>query len=98
MTSDAYDKITVDGHTFDRITYALFLIAQARPNGDNGWTITQGSYTTGVAQSGGTHAGGGAFDITTGGNADQRVHALRAVGCAAWHRLPSEGDWPEHIH
>lgn len=96
--TDAYRTTEVQGHTLDNLTYAAFLTAQARgKGGDNEWTITQGSYNTSVSQSGGTHDGGGAFDLTPF-NADQRVHALRAVGFAAWHRLPSEGDWPEHIH
>jgi len=59
--------------------------------------ITQGSYSTSVAASAGTHAGGGVVDVgsptTTGAQS-----ALRRVGFAAWIRLPSQGPWGRHIH
>jgi hypothetical protein len=60
--------------------------------------ITQGSYSTSVAASGGTHAGGGAMDTNGPGGWNTAVAALRRVGFAAWHRLPSQGPWGEHIH
>lgn len=65
--------------------------------------ITQGGYNKGgVAASAGTHDGGGALDIrATNLTAAQRVEAvrcLRTVGFAAWLRLPTEGNWPYHIH
>lgn len=64
--------------------------------------ITQGCYSGGVAASGGTHAGGGAFDFSVRGltltQINSRVKALRRVGFAAWHRVPSEGNWGPHIH
>lgn len=64
--------------------------------------LTQGSYSGGVAASGGTHNGGGVFDFSVRGltrtQINRRVKALRRVGFAAWHRLPSEGPWPAHIH
>lgn len=65
-------------------------------------TLVQGSYNTGVSASAGTHDGGGAVDVTCRNlNAAQKgqvVNALRKVGFAAWHRLPSQGPWSEHIH
>ena len=52
--------------------------------------------------SAGTHDGGGAADISIGHRCGRRipfvVRALRRVGFAAWHRLPSQGPWEEHIH
>src|SRR5262245_55872373 len=64
--------------------------------------LSQGSYSTSVGQSAGTHDGGGALDVRvrdmTGSQKDAVVWALRKIGFAAWHRLPSQGDWPEHIH
>lgn len=60
--------------------------------------ITQGSYSTRVAASGSTHAGGGAMDTDGPGGWNAAVRALRAVGFAAWHRTPSQGPWGHHIH
>lgn len=65
--------------------------------------ITQGCYNNGaVAASAGTHDGGGAVDIRAktlnAAQVGEAVNILRKVGFAAWHRLPSEGNWPEHIH
>ncbi|MGH3647493.1 MAG: peptidoglycan-binding protein [Micromonosporaceae bacterium] len=64
--------------------------------------VTQGSYSTSVGASAGTHAGGGAVDISVRSmSTTQRwrtVKALRTVGFAAWLRTPSQGDWPYHIH
>lgn len=60
-------------------------------------TIVQGSYHKGTSQSAGTHDGGGVVDLLAY-QADRKVRALRAVGFAAWHRTPDQGDWPEHVH
>jgi TP901 family phage tail tape measure protein len=60
--------------------------------------ITQGSYSTRVAASGGTHAGGGVMDTNGPGGWNAAVSALRAAGFAAWHRTPSQGPWGHHIH
>lgn len=92
-----YKKVQYQGHTLDQLTRAALLTAQEKFGEDVPATMSQGSYNSSVPQSGGTHDGGGAFDLSPF-NADRRVHALRSVGFAAWHRFPSEGDWPEHIH
>lgn len=64
--------------------------------------LTQGCYSGGVSASAGTHSGGGAFDFSVRGltltQINRRVRALRRVGFAAWHRVPSEGPWQSHIH
>jgi hypothetical protein len=60
--------------------------------------ITQGSYSTRVAASGSTHAGGGAMDTNGPGGWNAAVSALRKVGFAAWHRTPAMGPWGHHIH
>lgn len=60
--------------------------------------ITQGSYSTSVAASGGTHSGGGAMDTNGPGGWSTAVSALRKSGFAAWHRTPSQGPWGHHIH
>jgi hypothetical protein len=60
--------------------------------------ITQGSYSTSVAASGSTHAGGGAMDTNGPRGWNAAVKALRLAGFAAWHRTPSQGPWRDHIH
>jgi hypothetical protein len=50
-----------------------------------------------VSASGNTHDGGGAVDLTAA-NWQDKVHALRAVGFAAWHRPAIPGLWGEHVH
>lgn len=63
--------------------------------------LTQGSYSTSVSASAGTHAREG-FDFSVRGltrtQINRRVAALRRVGFVAWHRLSTEGPWPAHIH
>jgi hypothetical protein len=60
--------------------------------------ITQGSYSTRVAASGSTHAGGGAMDTNGPRGWNTAVAALRKAGFAAWHRTPAQGPWNHHIH
>jgi TP901 family phage tail tape measure protein len=60
--------------------------------------ITQGSYSTSVAASGSTHAGGGAMDTDGPRGWGAAVAALRKANFAAWHRTPSQGPWGHHIH
>jgi hypothetical protein len=60
--------------------------------------ITQGSYSTSVAASGGTHSGGGAMDTNGPRGWNTAVSALRRSGFASWHRTPSQGPWGHHIH
>lgn len=96
----AYDRTSLRGITLDQMTKQAILDTEHRL----GVTLTllQGSYNAGrVTASAGTHDGGGAVDIAPRANGKtpaQIVHALRAVGFAAWHRLPIPGVWGEHIH
>lgn len=74
-----------------------------------GQAITQGSYTNAVEASFGTHAGGGAVDLSVidpsdfsvlYDEIDPLIHALRQAGFAAWFRDFNdlyEGS-PVHIH
>lgn len=95
--TDAYEIIEWRGKLFDRMTVQA--IEAAEKVAGQTFTIYQGSYNGGgVSASAGTHDGGGAVDIKTGVTPDRLVRALRTVGFAAWHRLPSEGPWGEHIH
>jgi len=58
--------------------------------------VYQGSYSTNVAGSAGTHAGGGAVDFATWDAAT--IQVMRECGGAAWHRTPAQGPWIEHAH
>jgi hypothetical protein len=62
---------------------------------------TQGSFSTAVDKSKGTHAGAGAIDLSIKGLDDPRVNSIvklmRQIGFAAWHRTESDGFTP-HIH
>jgi hypothetical protein len=63
--------------------------------------LTQGSYSTNVSASGGTHDGGGVVDINVYGWTDSVIwdvlHASRCMGGVAWHRTPAQG-FAYHIH
>ncbi|WP_436771586.1 glycoside hydrolase family 25 protein [Yinghuangia sp. YIM S09857] len=58
--------------------------------------VTQGSFSTGVSASAGTHDGGGVLDLVPVGY--DEVKALRRAGFAAWNRLKGDGFPDEHIH
>jgi GH25 family lysozyme M1 (1,4-beta-N-acetylmuramidase) len=67
--------------------------------------ITQGSFSSTVTTSKGTHDRGGVIDISVRGpgpSTARKVRVLRKEGFAAWHRLPSqfkpEEKVSEHIH
>lgn len=97
MPNDPYDLVQHDGNTVDRITHEALKVAERRLCYE--LTITQGSYRNGSGDpdSAGTHDGGGVVDLTSF-EALRKVKVLREIGFAAWRRLPSEGDWPEHVH
>lgn len=65
------------------------------------WPV-QGSYSTGVSASGGTHSGGGAVDITLTNLSDAAARqietVMRRVGFAAWYRPAIPGTWNRHVH
>jgi len=75
----------------------------------SGYAITQGSYTNDVSASFGTHAGGGAVDLSVlrrgtytvlWDDIEPLLHALRTAGFAAWLREYGElyEGSPIHIH
>jgi hypothetical protein len=94
-----YGRTDVRGHTLDNLTdYALLAVEAELGYTPRSLTILQGSYNAGgVGASAGTHDGGGAVDLSPV-NAAAKVHALRKVGFAAWHRSAIPGVWGEHIH
>lgn len=94
-----YGRVTYGGMTVNKRTRTLLIRAEVKLGGK--FTLSQGSYSTGVSASAGTHDGGGTVDISVSGlSAKTRleaVTALRTVGFAAWLRTPAEG-FSYHIH
>lgn len=85
-----YSDEQLDLSTFQKIRQAENIIGALL-------NITQGSYSTRVAASGSTHAGGGVFDVV-GGDLRRIERTLRSLGFAAWLRDPSQGPWGYHVH
>jgi hypothetical protein len=93
-------------------TLAMLAHAQELYGGEialTGYAITQGSYSGAVAASFGTHAGGGAVDLSVmrqgtytvlWDDIEPLLRALRVAGFAAWLREYGElhPDSPIHIH
>lgn len=91
-----YDLTTHDGKRVDWLTKSFLLAMEERLGYE--LTIVQGSYNAGgVSQSAGTHDGGGVVDLAPF-DAARKVRVARALGGAAWRRMPSQGDWSEHVH
>lgn len=84
------------GHLLNQRTVDMLKRAEKRLG--RNLVVLQGSYHSGVSASAGTHDGGGAVDVSPTSNPREVVKQLRASGFAAWHRLPSQGPWVEHIH
>jgi hypothetical protein len=111
---DDMSMLEINGEKLNRRTYAMLQHAAELYGGVidiTGKAITQGSYTNSVALSFGTHAGGGAVDIsvidTSTGNwivledeIEPLIYALRVAGFAAWYRDYGElaPDSSIHIH
>jgi hypothetical protein len=109
---DDYTLVTVNGVTLNQRTYGMLAQAATLYSGKidlTGISITQGSYTNTVDASFGTHAGGGAVDISVmepGTWTIQRddfpalISALRQAGFAAYVRELDElySGSPIHIH
>jgi hypothetical protein len=107
-----YTRLEVNGSTINQRTFAMLTHAQDLYGGEielNGYAITQGSYSSAVTASFGTHAGGGAVDLSVlrqgtytvlWDDIEPLIHALRAAGFAAWLREYGElyADSPIHIH
>jgi hypothetical protein len=109
-----YTRVEVmnNGQTINQRTLAMLAHAQELYGGEielTGYAITQGSYSDSVSASFGTHAGGGAVDISVlrqgtytvlWDDIEPLLHALRVAGFAAWLREYGElhADSPIHIH
>ena len=96
-----YHRVTFRGGQMNVRTKVLLQRAEIYWKGGATFSVTQGSYHTGVAASAGTHDGGGALDLSVRGKSqaqiNQMVKALRQAGFAAWQRTPADGFAP-HIH
>lgn len=100
LAPEPYAKTTQrNGKTLDQLTHYALMAVEHRLGYDLGsLTVVQGSYNRGgVGASAGTHDGGGAVDLTPV-EWQHKVHAMRAVGFAAWHRPAIPGLWSEHVH
>lgn len=108
---DDYSRVEIDGETINRRTEFMLDLAVSLYDGPGDLKrITQGSYTDAEASSFGTHAGGGAVDISIRDPADPSrilrdevqamVLALRRAGFAAWFRDTDDlyPGSPLHIH
>lgn len=109
---DDYRRVKVGEHTVNARTWWMLNLAKSLYTGrGNPLAIVQGSYVDNLPESFGTHAGGGAVDISVRVKSSpslvlsdeemaQLVTALRQAGLAAWARLPGDLDpsTPLHIH
>jgi len=94
--SDAFEKVVFRGKLMDRKTMA-FLQAMEEKLGYE-LTVVQGCYNPGgVAQSGGTHDGGGVIDLAAY-DWRNKVRVAADLGAFAYHRPYIQGLWGEHIH
>lgn len=107
-----YSIIMVSGVWLNQRTYSMLAHAAEIYQGEIdilGYAITQGSYTRQVEASFGTHAGGGAVDLSVmrkdtytilWKEVPPLIHALRVAGFAAWLRDLDElyPGSPIHIH
>lgn len=109
---DLYELIEINGMLLNQRTFSMLQNAQTIYVGEldlTGYHITQGSYTNNVSASFGTHAGGGAVDLSViqygtyqvlYDDIPEVIKALRISGFAAWLRdfdqlYPGS---PIHIH
>ena len=107
-----YNLVSINGMTINQRTYAMLDHAQSIYQGEidlTGYHLTQGSYSNLVSASFGTHAGGGAVDLSViqygtyqvlYDDIEPLIAALRISGFAAWLRdfdqlYPGS---PIHIH
>lgn len=90
---DDYEKTTYSGKTFNKRTVRM--LQQAEGLYGSRFGIYQGSYSTKIAASKGTHDGGGAVDIKPPSNINSALKALQKAGFwAKWRGSMN----PPHIH
>lgn len=92
-----YERFTFRGETLDRMTIAALLAAEKFLGYDN--HILQGSYSSSVPQSAGTHDGGGALDLVWRPRIRRQTKMMRKHGrFAYWPRRALIGHWNRHGH
>jgi hypothetical protein len=107
---DDYRRVKIGEHIVNARTWWMLNLAKSLYTGrGNPLAIVQGSYVDNLLESFGTHAGGGAVDISVRVKASpslvlsneemaQLVAALRQAGFAAWARLPGDLNPPAPLH
>lgn len=107
---DDYTRLKVNGQLINaRTLWMLKRAAVLYHERGSPLNVIQGSYTDALAASFGTHAGGGAVDISVRVSLTSSVvlseteqlalvHALREAGLAAWLRLPTDLNPPVALH
>lgn len=110
--SENYERILINGRMLNQRTQEMLEYAASLFGGIieiTGSAITQGSYTSAVDASFGTHAGGGAVDLSVMApgtytiledDIEPLIRALRLAGFAAWYRDFDQlyDGSPVHIH
>jgi hypothetical protein len=110
--TEDYTRVDINGSILNQRTLSMLAHAQELYGGEldlTGDAITQGSYSSAVSASFGTHEGGGAVDLSVlkpgtytvlWDDIDPLLQALRLAGFAAWLREYGElyPDSPLHIH
>lgn len=104
-TRKTWRGVTLNQRTIELIQRAEIYMAQMGKTGFQ-FSFSQGSYSSNVAASAGTHDGGGAIDIRTSvvnndkKTVDTMVVALRKAGFAAWSRgrVADSFQNNKHIH
>ncbi|MBX3001405.1 MAG: LysM peptidoglycan-binding domain-containing protein [Caldilineaceae bacterium] len=107
---DDYTRVAIGEHTVNaRTLWMLQLASHLYTGRGDPLRVTQGSYTSSLDASFGTHSGGGVVDISirtranpadilTVAEASELVRALRQAGFAAWLRLPTDLNPPPPLH
>lgn len=100
-----YRRVQVDGQWINVRTQQMMKRAESFAKAMGvavPFTVVQGSYSSGVAASGGTHDGGGAIDLRSWNRSrsdvTKIVKALRMAGFAAWKRGYGADSFDMHIH
>jgi hypothetical protein len=92
----------VNVRTREMLQRAQFIMRNKFGHENFDFGVVQGSYSSAVSASGGTHDRGGALDIHTRtlprGTVDDAVKALRMAGFAAWSRGRGHDSFDPHIH
>lgn len=110
--SENYERLSINGRMLNQRTYEMLEYAASLYGGVieiTGSAITQGSYTSAVDASFGTHAGGGAVDLSVMApgtytiledDIETLIRALRLAGFAAWYRDFDQlyDGSPVHVH